>query len=1045
MKKLTLLISLFVFIASSIMAQTVQITGTVTDQNDGIPIPGVSVVAVGTTIGVSTNVDGVYSITVPSSVSRLEFSFIGMKTIKVDIAGQTTIDVAMASDIFGLDEVIVTGVASMTPKKKLSISVDQIGEGQLKEVPASSAAGALQGKVSGLKIVQANGTPGSAASIRLRGATTIGGSQAPLVIVDGVMIEGTLADINVDDIANMEVVKGAAASALYGSRAGNGVIAISTKRGRNIAAGTTSVTIRNEFGESRIGNKLKVSKHHVNKLADDWATEDRYTKYFGVTTYGDLASHTNPDSIGYVIGGGLTLDDDGYMDNEYGLVQDQLDLFYQPGNYQTNYASVSTNTGKTNFMASFENSKQSGVVFGSEGYKRNNFRINVDHKFSEKFTFSSSNLIIKSSSDRGSMDFFSLLQLQPDMNLLAKNPIDGSDYRLNVDQFGTTINPLYPMKNTDSYSQRNRILSSYRFDYIPFPWLTLEAQYSFEKQDNYSGFFREKGYLALSGTVSATGGQLSKSSAQELSQVFQFTANFNKQFGDFTTKGKLSYLYEQDYWEGFSTGGRDFGTAGVPQFGNTDQALAYNSSYNGETRAENIFGIVDFDYQSKYIGSFLYRIDGASQFGADERYNPYFRASAAYRISEDITIPGINELKVRAAYGTAGHRPPWNAQYETFNIVGGVPVMNNYGNASLKPTTIKELEAALNVDFLDRFSFEFIYSKTNAEDQHWRVPLAASAGYKTQWQNMGTLTSTVFEATLSAELISNQNFGWSANATWDRIRQEITKLNVAPFTTGARGNSGDPGSFFITEGATFGVFSGEYFLRSMDEMAAQLTLLGGPGLKYEGMTIADFTRNSDGYIIPVGTEGTQLEVPVKMYDDSGSPLTTEIGDANPDFNMTLANNIRIYDFSVYVLLDWKQHGDIYNLTNQWMYRDNRAYDMDQFGKPANEKKTIDYYKALYNVNTYNNHFVEDGSYLKVRELAVYYNVNRSLLGRVLNGFVKDLRVGFTGRNLYTLTRYKGFDPEVGSTEGNGDSTIQAWDEFSYPNYRTISGTIEIKF
>lgn len=1046
MKKLTLLIALFVSLgAVALMAQTVQITGTVTSEQDGVPIPGVSVIVKGTTIGVTTDVDGNYAISVPVGSNVLTYSFIGMKPTDVFIEGRSVINVVLAPDIFGLDEVIVTGVASMTPRKKLSITVDRVTEDQLKEVPATSAAGALQGKISGLTIVQASGRPGSAASIRLRGATTIGGSQAPLIIVDGVMLEGTLADINVDDIESMEVVKGAAASALYGSRAGNGVVSIATKRGSNLAAGRTSVTIRNEWGQSQVANKLAVSKHHVNRLADDWANEDRYTRYFGVTTYGDLPSHTNQDSIGYVIGGSLTLDPDHYMDNEYGLVQDQLDLFYQPGDFSTNYASVSTNTGNTNFMVSFENAKQSGVVFKAEGYKRNNFRVNIDHKFSDKVSFSTSNLVIKTSSDQGSMDFFSLLQLQPDMNLLAKNPIDGSDYRLNVDQFGTTINPLYLLDNTNNTSSRNRILSSYKLNYIPFDWLTLTGQYSFEKQDNYSHFFREKGYLILSGTVNQTAGELFKSNSQQLSQVFQFTANFNKQFGDITAKGKLSYLFESNEWESFSTGSRDFGTAGVPQFGNTDQSQAYNGSSNGAIKAENVFGILDIDYMSKYIGSFLYRIDGASQFGADERYNPYFRVSGAYRISEDIVIPGINELKVRASYGTAGHRPPWTAQYETFNISGGVPVMNNYGNASLKPTTIKELEMALNVDFLNRFSFEFIYSETDAEDQHWQVPLAASAGYRTQWQNMGTLSSTVFEASLGAELANTTNFSWRANATFDRIRQQITKLNVAPFTTGARGNAGDPGSFYITEGAVFGEFSGEYFLRSMDEMAAQIELLSGPGQRYEGISINDFTRNSDGYIIPLGTEGTLNEVPVKMYDESGNPLTTTVGDANPDFHMALTNNITFMDFTLYVLLDWKQGGDIYNLTNQWMYRDNRSADMDQFGKPENEKKTIDYYKALYNVNTYNNHFVEDGSYLKVREIALYYSINKGFLDRVMNGFVKECRFGVSGRNLYTITRYSGFDPEVGSTEGNGDNTIQAWDEFNYPNFRTISGSIEFKF
>lgn len=182
MKKLTLIFSLLVLSSITMLfAQTVQITGTVTDQEDGIPIPGVTVVAVGTTIGATTDVDGNYSISVPSNVNMLEFSFIGMRTVEVPIDGRTEIDVVMAADIFGLDEVIVTGVASRTPRKKLSISVEQVGEDQLKEVPAISAATALQGKVSGLKIVQASGRPGSAASIRLRGATTIGGSR-PLLL-----------------------------------------------------------------------------------------------------------------------------------------------------------------------------------------------------------------------------------------------------------------------------------------------------------------------------------------------------------------------------------------------------------------------------------------------------------------------------------------------------------------------------------------------------------------------------------------------------------------------------------------------------------------------------------------------------------------------------------------------------------------------------------------------------------------------------------------------------------------------------------------------
>jgi hypothetical protein len=281
------------------------------------------------------------------------------------------------------------------------------------------------------------------------------------------------------------------------------------------------------------------------------------------------------------------------------------------------------------------------------------------------------------------------------------------------------------------------------------------------------------------------------------------------------------------------------------------------------------------------------------------------------------------------------------------------------------------------------------------------------------------------------------------NLTFDRIRQEITKLDVAPFTTGARGNAGDPGAFFIEEGAIFGSMYGESFLRSMDDMQDQISMLSES--TYAGMSIDDFTQNSDGYIIPKGTEGTYQEVPVKRLDDEGNPETVQIGDGNPDFHMGIANTISWKGVDLYVLLDWKQGGDIYSLTNQWMYRDNRAADMDQFGKPENQKKAYDYYAALYNVNTYNNHFVEDGTFMKVREISLYYNVNKRSLNNFLGGFIKEIRFGVIGRNLLTFTNYSGFDPEVGSTEGNGDNTIQAWDEFAYPNYSTFTGSVEIKF
>ncbi len=1045
MKKIMLFIAVVLFVGGQLLhAQTKEISGVVTTSEDGSTVPGASVSVMGTTLGTITDIDGKFNLQVPDDAKNLIVSFVGLKTISVPIGNQILFNVTLQPDVFGLDEVVVSGVASGTPRKKLSISVSSVNEEDLKQVPASSAAGALQGKVAGVRIVSASGNPGSAASIRLRGATALGGSQAPLIIIDGVMLEGTLQDINVDDISSMEVVKGAAASALYGSRAGNGVIVITTKRGEGLAAGQTIVTVRNEYGQSGLANDFPISTHHFYQLSDDYASESRYTKYQGVTMYGDNpATDTDPNLLGTLIGGGRLTDPDHYMDNPFGVVRDHLSDFYSGGNFYTNYASVASNMNKTKFMVSFENSSQEGIIFGVSGYQRKNFRLNLDHRFTDKFKITTSSLIAKAETDNSSIDFFSLMQLQPDMNLHAKNP-DGTPYRLRVDQFGTTVNPFYAIANVANTSNRNRILSSYGFTYTPNDWMSVEGQYSFEKQDNYGSSMNPKGYLTLDTyETGGTNGSMSKSSSQQMAQVTQFTVNLNKQFGDWTTKAKISYMYEDNHWQSFGTSAREFSVNGIPQFNTMDQTTASNYSNEGDIRAENIFGIVDFDYKSKYIGSFLYRYDGASQFGENERWNPYFRASGAYRISEDFPINGIDELKIRAAYGTAGNRPPWYAQYETFNIAGGTPVKNQLGNANLKPSTIVETELGLNMEFLKKFEFEFVYSKTDANDQHWAVPLPASQGYKTQWQNMGTLQSKVFEATLGAQMVSTKDFQWRSSITFDRVRQKITKLDVAPFTTGARGNAGDPGAFYITEGAIFGAMFGERFIRSMDEMQQQLSLLSES--TYEGASIGDYTQNSDGYIIPKGTEGTYLELPVKKLGADGNPETTEIGDANSDFNVGFANTISWKGLDLYVLLDWKQGGDIYSLTNQWMYRDNRAKAMDQFGKAENEKKTYDYYKALYNVNTYNNHFVEDGTYVKVREVSLHYSLAKDLLNKFAGGFFKEIKLGIIGRNLLTYTNYSGFDPEVGSSEGSGDNTIQAWDEFAYPNFRTFTGSLEFKF
>jgi len=258
-----------------------KIKGNVTQKSDGSTLPGVNVFVKGTTIGVATDIDGNFVIDVPEDANTLVFSFLGFKILEITIDDQSTINAQLEEDVFGLEEVIVAGVASETPIRNLSVSVTRVDEKVIKEVPAYSAAGALQGKVAGVNVIHANGLPGSGAAIRIRGSTSLIGNQRPMILLDGNILYTNLADINTDDIESVEVVKGAAAAALYGSKAGNGVIVINTKRGKGKGTESTSVIFRQEVGFQQLAKQIELSEHHPYKLAEDWK-EYPYTRYDGI-------------------------------------------------------------------------------------------------------------------------------------------------------------------------------------------------------------------------------------------------------------------------------------------------------------------------------------------------------------------------------------------------------------------------------------------------------------------------------------------------------------------------------------------------------------------------------------------------------------------------------------------------------------------------------------------------------------------------------------------------------------------------------------------
>ncbi|MCD4695022.1 MAG: TonB-dependent receptor, partial [Bacteroidales bacterium] len=589
-------------------------------------------------------------------------------------------------------------------------------------------------------------------------------------------------------------------------------------------------------------------------------------------------------------------------------------------------------------------------------------------------------------------------------------------------------NPLYPLANIERKSKRMSFIGNVNASWDILKGLTANAKYAYEYRNKQWSTYIPKGYLG--DKPNYLGGSLNKEAYFEFDQSVQATLNYNKQIKGFTGKLKLSYLYENSTYNDFWVTGNEFTISGIPQLDWTDPTYGKMGSYEGKIVAINYIGILDMDYLDKYLLSIQYRVDGSSLFGEHSRWHPFFRVSGGYRITEDITIPGIQELKIRAAYGGSGQRPSFSNQYETWGSTGGYPNPGILGNKNLKPSITKEFEAGINMEFLNRFSFEFIYSNALTHGSLQLAPLPSHIGYPYQWQNVATIDANVFEATLASKIINTQNINWNASLIFDRLRQKIVEMNIPPYSTGIDNLK----PFLFQEGETFSVFYGYEWLTSLEEMAAQLP---------DGKTINDYQINSDGYIIPIGTEGTNDEIPIALdTDKDGLPDKVPIGDSNPRFNLSLSNTFNFKGFTLYFLFSWKNGGDVYNYTRQYTFRDLRAIEFDQFDKPENEKKSIHYYSTFYKNTEINSYFIEDGSYLKLREASLYYTFNSDQLGIILNGLIKSIRIGVQARNVFTITNYKGYDPEVISGR---DKTNYALDNFGYPNFRTISGSIQITF
>jgi hypothetical protein len=520
------------------------------------------------------------------------------------------------------------------------------------------------------------------------------------------------------------------------------------------------------------------------------------------------------------------------------------------------------------------------------------------------------------------------------------------------------------------------------------------------------------------------------------------SANLLGAFGDFTLRSTLRALIERETNEGTTAVGTDFATPGVTSLNNATRSTV--TSFVEDIRSTGYAGTAAVDYRGKYILDGLVRRDGSSLFGPESRWNVYHRVSGAYRMAEESWWPiaAISEFKLRASQGTAGGRPSFNDQFETFDYLAGGGLQKvTLGNRTLKPEQATETELGLDMIVKERYSLQLSYARNRVVDQLLLIPLSAPLGYTSQWQNAGTVEGNTLEATLEANIIRRPTLSWKVGIVADRSRNKITEFNRSCFQTNVIG--------YRCAGESLGAMYGFRFIGDGSELPGDV-----------GARASEFQRNDEGLLVWVGagnayTEGETKKLwgttttigtnsyawgmPITLRDATGNASVVKIGEGTPDFHVGLSNNVTWKNFNLFGLVDVVKGGAIYNQTNQRMYQYGRSADVDQTGKPQELKKTTDYYVSLYAANSPTSYFVQPAGFVKLRELSVRYKLDNGFASRL---GARGASVGVIGRNLLTWTDYRGYDPEVNNSDF--PNTIRL-DSFGYPRYRTFTGSVQLDF
>lgn len=994
---------LIVFFAHSSFAQSVQISGVVTSE-DGSPLVGASVLIKGTSKGVISDFDGNFSIDVTDVTGKiLAISYYGYQTAEVKLTGENqTVNVTLIEDSNALDEVIIVGSSVTQSRKKLGNAVTTVKSEELVKAAPVNITTALQGKIPGAQITQNSGDPAGGFSIRLRGPSTIKGSSEPLYVVDGVVTsnlttnvtnlnvsagdaqpgQNRMVDINPNDIESINILNGAAAAAIYGSRASNGVVVVTTKRGIYTEDGP-ELYFKSTFNVSTIRKKLDLNLRgeEFETIADS-PLSGRLWPIFGF----------NPNT------GALTpfnyLNSNKFDTTRY----DYQDEIFQTGFGSDNYFSARGGNEKMAYMASIGYLSNEGIIKNTE-FSRFSTRLNFDHRPVNWLSYGIGLYYANSKSDEkpdGNVFWSPINSVNITNNVFDITRRDANGNLLAVEN--TRVNPLTIIETFDITQQVNHFIPNLHLTIKPFEKLTIDQIIGVDTYNQKGNIF-----IPIYPYENVNPAYFDQGFAGEAeAKIFNwnydinvtFDTDINESLSSQTTAG---YSFQASKLEFDAAQGRDLDANNVPTVSLQTQPI--------DTKLD-IFGFFlqeTLSYKDKLFLTLAGRIDGATNFDVDQRSNFYPKISGSYVLSnEPFWVDGsfINSARLRASYGEAGNLTaisPFErfSSYTSRDFLGGTTLQQNnrLGNENLAPERTKEFEIGTDLSFLDnRASLLFTYYRQNIEDLIVSRVLAPSIGGSSRTENVGTMRNNGVEFYSRITPVKTENIVWDLNFNFSSNKNKVLKTIGGDITIATV--TGAPP--VVQEGQPLGVFYGTYFAR--DDNGA--LILTGPST----------TGAPEGVPQP---ERGDLATGTPQRNASGQPtgdlLRKVIGDPNPDYILAVGTDLVYKKFSFSMLWEAVQGFDIFDA-------DKRTRQGVGLGRLAEQELSGElprgYIAGIYPIEEFR---IEDGSFVKLREVSLGYQFPSLFIDNL-----KDVRIALIGRNLISFDNFFSYDPE---TNAGGQSNL----------------------